>query len=118
MRKKILVCDDDAGILEVVKIVLEDKGYEVITFADGILEKVAQKIKPALLIIDIWIGKADGSKSVKKLKQLENFRNIPMVLFSALTDGRKIAEECGADDFLAKPFEIKDLVDKVEKYLN
>lgn len=115
---KILVIDDDLGILEVIKIILESNGYNVITADDS--EDLSQKLlesSPDLVIIDIWMSKQDGLELTKLWKAQELTKNIPIILSSALSDVEKLSREVGADAFLAKPFDIKDLLKIVENIL-
>ncbi|MBI2074307.1 MAG: response regulator [Candidatus Levybacteria bacterium] len=117
MNKKILVVDDDLAILEVIKLILEEQGYKVIVTSDG--GKVQQKINedfPDLILLDFWLSGQDGRKIAKYLKTQETTRNIPIVMISANHEPEKIARDVDANDFLAKPFDIDDLVMIVKKY--
>lgn len=117
MSKKILVCDDDQGILEVIKIVLEKEGFEVKLLANGRgIQKIIKDYKPDLILLDIWMPGVDGEEITKILKKTEETSKIPIVVISALNTTEKIAQESGADDFLEKPFDISDLVKIVKKY--
>jgi CheY-like chemotaxis protein len=73
---------------------------------------------PDLLLLDIWMSGIDGRDICKELKQKENTKKIPIVLISASREIERSALEAGADDFLAKPFEIDDLLEKIEKHLH
>ena len=113
--KKIMVADDDAGILDAMQIMLEDAGYEVEAIADGNLVQEMKGDVPDLLLLDIWMSGIDGSAICRHLKSQTRTKHIPIILCSANKDTQKLAQESGADDFLAKPFEMNDLLDKVEK---
>ena len=116
-KKKILVADDDAGIVDAMQILLEDEGYEVITTMDG--EKIYEMYeqKPDLVFLDIWMSGINGSTICQKLKANGATKNIPVIMFSANRDTEEIAMQCGADGFLSKPFEIKQLLEIVKKFL-
>ena len=116
-QKKILVADDDAGIVDAVKILLEDEGYEVITTMEG--ENIVEmfKQKPDLIFLDIWMSGVNGNAVCKKLKEDNATKDVPVIMFSANRDIEQIAMQCGADGFLSKPFNIKDLMEIVKKYL-
>jgi two-component system KDP operon response regulator KdpE/two-component system response regulator MprA len=116
-KKKILVADDDTGIVDAVQIFLEDEGYDVITTFDG--EKVFEMFdqKPDLVFLDIWMSGVNGKTVCRQIKADEKMKNIPIIMFSANRDTEEIAIECGADGFLSKPFEIAELLDVVKKYL-
>ncbi|MEO7960221.1 MAG: response regulator [Ginsengibacter sp.] len=114
--KKILVADDDAGIVDVMQIVLEDEGYKVITTMSGQNVKELCKQKPDLIFLDIWMSGADGKEICEELKADPKTKNIPVIIFSANRDTKEIASECGAEDFILKPFEIKELLELARKY--
>lgn len=117
--KKILVCDDDPAIVEVTQTILELAGYYVATSTtcNNILELVSD-LKPDLILMDLWIPDAGGEEATKLLKSHGNTKDIPVILFSANNDIEKIAGKTGAEDFLKKPYEIKDLETVVSKNLS
>lgn len=116
-KKKILVADDDNGIVDAMQILLEDEGYEVLTTLDG--EKVYDMYhqKPDLVFLDIWMSGVNGKTVCQKIKANDSFKHIPVIMFSANRDTEEIAMQCGADGFLSKPFEIKHLLDIVHKHI-
>jgi CheY-like chemotaxis protein len=71
---------------------------------------------PDLLLLDIWMSGMDGKEICKHLKSQEVTKHIPIIMISANKDTQKIAFECGADDFIAKPFQMKNLLQKVAQY--
>ncbi|MEP7233456.1 MAG: response regulator [Ginsengibacter sp.] len=114
--KKILVADDDPGIVDVMQILLEDDGFSVITTMDGKKVKTLCKQHPDMIFLDIWMSGIDGKLICKELKSDPSTKEIPVVMFSANRDTKEIAFECGADDFILKPFEIIDLLALAHKY--
>lgn len=111
----ILVADDDPAILEVIKIILEENGYKVVTISDGGLVKkeiVAQK--PSLVLLDIWMSGHDGRDITKLVKSDNKTKNVPVVVISAHNETEKIAKDAGADNFLSKPFNIDELLSMVK----
>ena len=117
-KKKILVADDDKGIVEAMQILLEDEGFDVITTSDATAVEGLFSQNPDLVFLDIWMSGFNGNTICKQLKASDSTRNVPIIIFSANQDTRQIAADCGADDFLAKPFEITDLLQIVRKYTN
>ncbi|MDQ3008252.1 MAG: response regulator [bacterium] len=117
-KKKILVADDDSGILEVISLMLEDAGYDVETTVNGETEVMVEKYLPDLILLDIWMSGMDGRKICKSLKGQKLTKHIPIIMISANKDTENIAKESGANDFIAKPFEMQDLLNKVDKHLN
>ncbi|MBL1222543.1 response regulator [Chryseobacterium sp. L7] len=116
--KKILIFDDDTTILEVITIIFEENGYqvEISETSHDILEKVAQ-FQPDVILMDNWIPKIGGVEATKLLKSHEEFKSIPVIYVTANNDIVRLAQEAQADDFVAKPFNLDDLEDKVAKYL-
>lgn len=117
MGKKVLIADDNAGIVEAVKMMLEDEGYTVDTMLSGTEVKNLHGDLPAVLVLDIWMAGEDGRDICKYLKSQETTRHLPIILFSANKDVQQIAQEVGADDFLLKPFDIDDLLGKVQQFV-
>lgn len=116
MNKKILVADDDPAICESLKMMLELEGYEVDTTVDGAVIYKMEKDYPDLLLLDIWMSGQDGRDICKYLKNEPHTKNIPIIMISASRDIRKSAQESGADDFLEKPFEQEELLEKISKF--
>lgn len=117
--RRILVCDDDAGVVEVIRIILEEAGHKVKTLNSGkAIQKRVQQYLPDVILLDIWMPGIDGRLVTKLLKNNPNTKHIPIIVISALNDTEKIAKEAGADDFLAKPFEMNHLLTKVKESLN
>ncbi len=116
--KNILIADDDPAILESMQMMLELEGYGVVTTFNGNAIYQLKEEFPDLLLLDIWMSGEDGREICKYLKQNEPTKHIPIVMISASRDVKQSAKEAGADDFLAKPFEMNDLLAIVEKYVN
>lgn len=111
-----MIADDDTAILEAMQMMLEDAGYEVIATPDGNTVQNMLDGLPDVLLLDIWMSGMDGTDICRHLKSQNRTKHIPIILCSANKDTRKLAKACGANDFLAKPFEMNDLLDKVKRY--
>ncbi len=112
--KKIMIADDDPGIVDAIEMILEFEGYEVTSTIDGSTVLDMKMELPDLLLLDIWMSGEDGRNICKKLKQSELTKNIPVIMVSASKDIKESAMAAGADDFLAKPFEMNDLLNKIK----
>jgi DNA-binding response OmpR family regulator len=114
----ILVIDDDPDICTMIKMVLEYHGYAAMA-ADG--EEKTKKIllsEPVdLIIMDMLLSGSDGTDICRQLKQDEKTLSIPILMFSAHPNAKEICLEAGADDFISKPFEMNDLMDKISFFL-
>ncbi len=116
-KKKILVADDDPAILDVLKLFLEDVGYNVEITTDGAKLRDFQDDQADLLLLDVWMSGWNGRDICTYLKSQEATKHLPIILFSANKGIEHIARAAGADDFLAKPFELNELLDKLDQYL-
>lgn len=117
-KKKILVSEDDAGILDVLRLMLEDENYEVEISRDG--KKIYQLDNelPDLILLDIWMSGVDGRDLCRYLKNNDKTKNIPVIILSANKDTEQIAKEVGADGFLQKPFDMEELLAKLHEHLS
>jgi two-component system KDP operon response regulator KdpE len=110
-QRRILVVDDEPRVLKFVEIDLRSRGFDVITSTSGIkaLELVRNK-GPDILLLDILMPEIDG---FEVLRQLRTFSDIPVIAFSAGNGIRTEALRQGASDFIKKPFNTDDIVDKI-----
>ena len=111
-----MVADDDRSILDMVGTMLEFAGYEV-THSDSAERVLSDAYRPDLFLLDIWINGADGREVCRLLKENAATKHIPVILFSASRGIERSARDAGADDFLAKPFHMTDLLQKIEDLL-
>ncbi|NTD96784.1 response regulator transcription factor [Agrobacterium tumefaciens] len=116
--KKILVADDDEGIVDAITMILEVMGYDVEFTYDGGAVVDAVKNKPDLILLDIWMSGHDGRDICKSLKGDPEYQQIPILMISASRDIRQSAMDAGANDFMEKPFEMDALLNKVNELLN
>lgn len=117
MMKHILIADDDEGILDSVRLLLEEFDYKVTTLIDGKQLYKLQKPYPDLILLDLWMSGVHGKDICLYLKEQAITRTIPIILVSANRYTEKIAKEAKADDFVTKPFDFVTLQNKIEKYL-
>jgi DNA-binding response OmpR family regulator len=115
---KILVVDDDIDILSVMEILLSMKGFDVEVTSKG--ENTFPKIesfKPDLILLDVLISGHDGRAICKQIKTNQLTKNIPVIMFSAHPGAASTITEYGADDFIAKPFDVNNLMNKINGQL-
>jgi DNA-binding response OmpR family regulator len=112
--KKIMIADDDPGIVDAIEMLLEFEGYHVTSTVDGATVLDMKENLPDLLLLDIWMSGEDGRDICKKFKQVDITKNIPVIMISASRDIKESAMAAGADDFLAKPFEMNELLAKIK----
>ena len=120
MKEKslILVLDDDPDICIMIKMVLDYYGYDAM---DAENEENARKIISSnhvdLLIMDMLLSGVDGTDICRQLKQHKETSSIPILMFSAHPTAKETCLAAGADDFISKPFEMSDMMDKISFFL-
>ena len=113
---KILIADDDPGIIDSLTLVLAEQGHLIDTVSNGKVLTKVEKNKPDIILLDILMSGENGRDICKLIKSNDSTKNIPVIIISANRYGEKVAQEAGAEDFLAKPFEITDLMERINKY--
>lgn len=115
---KILIVDDDKYIIEIVKIALEIKGYEIISAFEGeeALDKAMHEF-PDLILLDLLMPKMDGWEVYKRLKEYSKTTHLPIIIMSALEEEIGIIEEMQVEDYIEKPFDVNELVNRVMNIL-
>lgn len=115
---KILIVDDNLDVLQIMQLLLGSRGFEVITTNNGEeTYDLTNTFQPDLIFIDIHLGGMDGRDISKKLKTEEETKHIPIILFSAnIIRGTTLSDSL-ADEFISKPFDIHELLLKVNKLI-
>jgi DNA-binding response OmpR family regulator len=119
--KKLLIVDDEQDIVESLRFVLEEAGFNCYCAYNG--EEglnMAREISPDLIILDVMMPKINGYKISRLLKYDNKYKNIPILMLTARSqeEDRLIGEETGVDEYITKPFELDEIVKKVARYLN
>jgi DNA-binding response OmpR family regulator len=116
-RPTILVADDDAAIRSVLAILLGDAGYAVATAVDGEQALLyAAELEPDAILLDQGMPRMNGVEVARALRSRRCA--VPILMLSAAYDARRVAESCGADAFLAKPFDIDALLALVARLVD
>lgn len=117
MGKKVLVVDDEKNIVTIIAFNLKKEGYEVVTASDG--EEGIRKTfeeKPDLILLDIMMPKVDGYEACKKIRE---HYDTPIIMLTARAEevDKVLGLELGADDYVTKPFGIRELMARVKANL-
>jgi two-component system alkaline phosphatase synthesis response regulator PhoP len=116
----IYIVEDDTNILEIEEIALKNSGYEEEGFinAKDFFYRLAQK-KPDLVLLDIMLPDMDGLSIVKKIRSNENTNDVPVIILTAKTSeiDKVKGLDCGADDYMTKPFGVMELISRVKALL-
>ena len=111
-KKCVLVVDDQLRVLKFIRIDLRLKGFEVLTAASGEEAlKLLKSTKPDIMLLDLIMPDMDG---FEVLKTLRAFSDMPVIAFSASPDKSDKALLAGANDFMAKPFRVEQLIKRIE----
>jgi two-component system response regulator VicR len=120
-QKKIVCVEDDPGMIDLIKLILTRKGYDV-TGASGGREglEAIERVRPALVLLDLMMPDMDGWEVYQQMKASETMKNIPVIVITAKAQsidkvlGLHIAK---VDDYVTKPFSPQDLLDSMERIL-
>ena len=107
--KRVLVVDDDPDILEVVELILTGNGFNVRTHTTGLsVPEIVSDYDPNLLLLDVRLPGKSGTDVCRELKLIHS--DLPIILFSAHVLQEREVNQCNADGFIKKPFDVKNLV--------
>jgi two-component system alkaline phosphatase synthesis response regulator PhoP len=117
MNKKIFVVDDEKDILEIIRINISAEGYDVYSYTSA--EEALTGLKtviPDLFILDIMMPGIDGYEFCRRVRASEAWKNIPVIFLSAKSDeiDKILGLELGGDDYMTKPFSVKELKSRVK----
>jgi two-component system cell cycle response regulator DivK len=118
MSKRVMIFDDDLDILSICSYILEEQGWEVHTspHCNNIVETVS-RIRPNIILMDNWIPETGGIVATQTLKKHPEYKNIPVIYFSANNDIQSLAKQAGADTYLEKPFDLTELEEIIDQTL-
>ena len=117
--KKIIVVDDSPAILDSVKLMLNMEGFEVSNYergSDMFNSLLETSTKPDVILMDMWLSGEDGRDICKMIKQHQEFKNIPVVIMSASRGLGDSAIESCAIEFIPKPFDLGEIIEKIRYY--
>ncbi len=121
MGGKILVVDDEAKIVKLLRAYLEQAGYSVVEAADGQTALIqARREKPDLIVLDLMLPRIDGLEVARTLRREKDaLANVPIIMLTARVEDtdRIVGLELGADDYVSKPFNARELVARVRAVL-
>ena len=116
----ILVIEDERDILNLVGYNLAQAGFRVLQAEDGLEGlRIAEREKPDLIVLDLMLPKMEGKEVCRRIRQGERTRSIPIIMLTARVEevDRIIGFEIGADDYITKPFSVRELVLRVQSVL-
>ncbi|HQM31616.1 MAG TPA: response regulator [Candidatus Hydrogenedentes bacterium] len=120
MKKRVMIVDDEPEVLAMMENILMDEGFELIKVSNATEVGLrAAQLSPDLILLDFLMPEINGFEVSKALRNNELTRSIPIMAVTALTKEQDIERifECGADEYLAKPFRIDQLLEKVRELI-
>jgi DNA-binding NtrC family response regulator len=118
MKQCVLVYDDDQDLLDLSKIILELRNYQVETriYCDDIIDDISL-VKPDLILMDLWIPEIGGENAITLMKNNKATQHIPVVLFSANAEIEDVFKRTNANGYLKKPFDVTHMLELVGHHI-
>ena len=118
-QKTILIVDDEPDIVLAIATILSDAGYSVAsaTRRESLMQRLGQGSLPDLILLDMLLSGQRGTEITEELKQGQETRHIPILMLSAHPNAEQEACSAGADGFIAKPFDLDDLLAAVATFV-
>lgn len=114
---RILLVEDDEGIVDALVTILESEGHDVTVLKDGAtVEPYLESQTPDIILLDLWVPHVSGNELCERIKKRPDTKSIPLVIVSANHAAPRIAKQCGADGFVAKPFEMDELLQTIARH--
>lgn len=112
---KVMVVDDSPAIVDSIGMMLDFEGFRVEKFYKGsdMFNTLNPESKPNVILMDMWLSGEDGRDICRMVKSDENLKNIPVLIMSASRGLEQSAMDAGADAFIAKPFDINDMIETI-----
>ncbi|MGN6639029.1 MAG: response regulator transcription factor [Mucilaginibacter sp.] len=118
MTESILLIENDNDIRDIITYVLEDEGFAVLHTSSQVELDAITRLKPDLVLIDEWLSAEPGHRLCLRIKQLEAFSAIPVIILSTAGNIEQITAECRADTYIRKPFDLTELLGTIKKQLS
>jgi len=118
IKKTVLIIEDDPGILETIELILSGLNIHVMSAPEALETSEIYALAPDLIILDHWLHKKLGGDLCLALKTDPHTKKIPIIMMSADLNIANVARYSLADAYLAKPFDIDELVNLTQKYLD
>jgi two-component system phosphate regulon response regulator PhoB len=117
VKRKVLIIENDADIRDIVDYILVGEGFTTLSISEPETMEHILRFAPDVILIDEFINSKPGHRLCLKIKNTKQLNHIPVIVLSTASDIELIATECQANDYISKPFDVKEMVEKVVKVL-
>ncbi|MDN3547841.1 response regulator [Mucilaginibacter aquaedulcis] len=118
MKKKVLIIENDQDIRHIVEFILQDQGFETLSIPEPQDLSEIIPFEPDVILLDEFINNRPGHRLCRKIKQVPALAVVPVIILSTANDIELIAKECDANDYITKPFNVEDMVNKVVRMVS
>jgi two-component system phosphate regulon response regulator PhoB len=118
VKKKVLIIENDREIRDIISFILEEEGFSTLSIAEPESLEHLLPFKPDVILIDEFINREPGHRLCRKIKQVDELKKIPVIIISTAHNIELIARECQANDYVTKPFDIHEMVEKVVQLID
>jgi DNA-binding response OmpR family regulator len=117
--KQIHVVEDDKDIREVIEFILEEEGYTVKLFPDATsFHASINETVPDLFLLDVMLPDGNGLDLCKEIRTINQIKDVPIIVMSAHANVDHILHQCTANDFISKPFDLNDIINRIKKQIS
>ena|ERR1700743_231726 len=113
MKKKVLIIENDSDIRSIVEFILSEQGFDTLSIPEPETLTEILQFRPDLILIDEFINNKPGHRLCLRIKQEPMLAYLPVIVLSTANNIELIATECKANDYIRKPFDVEEMVDKV-----
>lgn len=118
LKKKVLIIENDQDIRHIVEFILQEQGFAIMSIPEPEELSAIIPFAPDVILLDEFINSRPGHRLCRKIKQVAALKNVPVIVLSTANDIELIARECDANDYVRKPFDVEEMVDKVIRIVN
>jgi len=118
MTKRVLIIENDQDIRQIVEFILQDQGFETLSIPEPADLSELMNFRADAILLDEFINSQPGHRLCRKIKQVPALAATPVIILSTANNIELIAQECEANDYLSKPFNVEVMVDKVVRIVN
>ena len=117
-KQKVLIIENDRDIRDMIDYILSQEGFDTLSVPEPSTMAEILKFKPDLILIDEFVNNQPGHRLCQKIKGQNLLSHLPVIVLSTANDIEIIATECQANDYLRKPFDMKEMIEKVKRIVN